>query len=101
MSALLEKALEAIHRRTNVSTGLTHPNDMNAAKEMFTRLHAAGEILLAEEISAWAEMNGWQKKDAEQLGALAQQIGMGKKVRISDGPWWKDGILEILMKESN
>ena len=100
MPELLEKALEAIHRRTNVSTGLTHANDMNAAKEMFKRLHEGGEILLAEEISAWAEMNGWEKKDAEQLGSLAQQISMGKKVRIADGPWWEDDILDILMKQT-
>lgn len=100
MSALLVKALQAIHNRTNVSTGLTHPNDMNAAKEMFTRLHQAGEILLASEISAWAEMNGWEKRDADQLGSLAQQIGMGKKVKLSDGPWWNDDILDILIEES-
>ena len=99
MSPLVEKALEAIHSRTNVSTGLSHPNDMNAAKEMFKRLHEAGEILLAEEISSWAMMNGWSEKDAEELGALAQQIGMGKKVRISNGPWWKENILEILMNK--
>jgi len=99
MTSLVEKALKSITERTNLSTGLTHPNDMNAAKEMFKRLHEAGEILLAQEISAWAQMNGWQEKDADELGALAQQIGMGKKVRISDGPWWKEDILEILMKD--
>lgn len=98
MTPLLEKALEAIHHRTNVSTGLAHPNDMNAAKEMFKRLHEAGEILRESEIAAWAEANGWEKKDAEELGSLAQQIAMGKKVKIADGPWWKDDILTILVK---
>ncbi len=98
MTTLVEKALEAITSRTNLSTGLSHPNDKNAAKEMFNRLHAAGEVLLAEEISSWASSNGWKQKDAEQLGALAQQIGMGKKVRVNDGPWWKEEILEILLE---
>lgn len=66
---------------------------------MFRRLHEADEILIAQEISTWAEMNGWREKDADELGALAEQIGMGKKVRISDGPWWKENILEILMHD--
>ena len=72
---------------------------MNAAKEMFKRLHEAGEILIAAEISSWAVINGWQADDARALGALAQQIGMGKKVRITDGPWWNADILETLLKD--
>ena len=99
MTTLIEKALKAITSRTNVSTGLCHPNDMNAAKEMFKRLHEAGEVLLANEISSWACFNGWSEKDADELGALAQQIGMGKKVRITEGPWWKEDILQILMEK--
>lgn len=99
MTSLIEKALKAITRRTNLSTGLAHPNDMNAAKEMFIKLHEAGEELLAQEISSWAVMNGWQEKDAKQLGTLAQQIGQGKKVRTSYGPFWRDDILEILNEE--
>lgn len=96
MSPLLEKALEVINRRTNVSTGLCHSNDENAAKEMFLRLHQAGEILLAVEISSWAQSHGWRQKDADELGALAQQIGMGKTHHIKDGPWWKEDIIEQL-----
>lgn len=99
MSPLLEAALKSINSRTNLSTGLAHPNDLNAAKEMFVRLHAAGEILLASEIQAFAESTGWQTKDAEELGGLAQQIGMGKQPRITDGPWWKDDIIEILKRD--
>ncbi len=99
MSPLLEAALKSINSRTNISTGLSHPNDLNAAKEMFVHLHNAGEILLAAEIQAFAESTGWQTKDAEELGSLAQQIGMGKKPRISDGPWWKADIIEILKRD--
>ena len=101
MNQLLEKSLEKITGRTNLSTGLSHPNDMNAAKEMFVRLHKAGEILLAKPIASWAEINGWKTKDAEELGSLAEQIGIGKNVRISDDPWWKENILEITRKQLN
>lgn len=93
MSPILTKALQAITDRTNLSTGLTHPNDMNAAKEMFVLLHDAGEILLEAEIESWASSNGWQPSDAKELGALAQQIGNGKKPRIKDGPWWREDII--------
>ena len=96
MTPLIEAALKSINVRTNISTGLIHPNDKNAAAEMFIHLHKANEILIAAEIQAFAEATGWQKKDAEELGALGQQIGMGKTVPVSDGPWWKPDIIEIL-----
>lgn len=99
METLLHKALEAITSRTNLSTGLTHPNNMNAAKEMFKRLHLSGVTLPANEISSWAQMNGWRAKDADELGRLDQQIGMGKRVRIKDGPWWKEDILERIIED--
>ena len=94
MSPIVQKGLAAITDRTNLSTGLTHPNDMNAAKEMFVLLHKAGEILLANEIESYAAMNGWQPGDAEELGQLGAQIGQGKKSRIKDGPWFKEGLIE-------
>jgi hypothetical protein len=96
MSPLVEETLKSINSRTNISTGLSHPNDMNAAKKMFFRLHEAGEILLASEIQSFAESTGWSTKDAEELGSLAQQIGMGKAPRVSGGSWWKDDIIEQL-----
>ena len=93
MSPILSQALQAITDRTNLSTGLTHPNDKNAAKEMFLLLHNSGEILLANEIESWAAANDWQASDAKELGALGEQIGTGKKPRVSGGPWWREGIL--------
>lgn len=100
MSPVVTKGLEAITARTNLSTGLTHPNDMNAAKEMFLLLHQAGEILLANEIESYALGHGWQAADAKELGELGAQIGMGKKPRIKDGPWWKDGLIQEWQSES-
>ena len=95
MSPLVESALEAIQERTNVDTGLDHPNDMNAAKQLFLILHKAGESLASDEISAWAEARGWSVRDAKQLGAVASKIGAGTKPKI-EGDWWREDILEIL-----
>jgi hypothetical protein len=72
---------------------------MNAAKEMLLHLHNEGEILLAAEIRSFAVSTGWKREDAEELGALAQQIGIGKQPRIDGGPWWKPDIIEILKKD--
>ena len=96
MSPLVRKALEAITARTNLMTGLAHSNDMNAAKEMFLRLHNVGEVLQASVISTWASANGWQPRDAKELGALGERIGAGSKPRIQDGPWWTDNVIENL-----
>jgi hypothetical protein len=98
MTPLVEKALNAITIGTNLSTGLSYPSDMLRAKEMFLRLHKAGEKLSAAEISAWAKLNGWQANDADELGALGERICQGEKVKISDGPWWNENILDLLMQ---
>ena len=100
MSPLVRKALEAITARTNLMTGLAHPNDMNAAKEMFLRLHNAGEVVQASEISVWANANGWQPRDAKELGDLGERTGAGSKPRIKDGPWWTDNVIENLRGEA-
>jgi hypothetical protein len=101
MTLLVGRALESITGRTNLSSGLAHPNDMNAAKEMFKLLHEVGEILRGEEIRSWAVMNGWQERDAVELGALGQKIGISKRVRITDRHWWGDDILKVLMEKEN
>ena len=40
--------------------------------------------------------NGWQPRDARNLGNLAERIGAGSKPRIKDGPWWTDNVIENL-----
>jgi hypothetical protein len=100
MNQIVQKGLEAITARTNLRTGLAHPNDMSAAKEMFDLLYQAGEVLIADEIESYAVMHGWQSKDAKELGLLGAKIGMGKKPRIKGGPWWKDGLIEQWQSEA-
>jgi hypothetical protein len=98
MTPLVEKALNAITIGTNLPSGLSYPSDMYRAKEMFLRLHKAGENLSASEICTWAQQNGWQAKDADELAALGQRIGHGEKIKVPDGPWWNENILDLLMQ---
>lgn len=93
---LLEKALEAISLRTDLSMGLRHANARNTANEMFLRLYLAGEGLLAAEIEALAHSHGWLPGDAAELGDMAQQISMGNEPLITGGPWWQENIIDIL-----
>ena len=97
MSKLVEKALELLTQTVNLSTGISHFADEDAAKDLFLRLHKKKEILLKAEIESWAIQHGWQPRHAEELGSLAQQIGEGKKVRLSrkESPWLED-VLDSL-----
>ena len=94
MATIVEEAIKILSETVNVSTGLSHPNDMNKAKELFGILHGKGEILLKPEIESAALSHGWNQADADELGSLGQQIGEGKKPRIKDGPWWQSDIYE-------
>ena len=99
MNPILKRALELITDRTNLSTGLTHPNDKNAAKEMFIRLRDEGIDLRATEITVWAVSNGWRSNDAREFGVMAQQIGNERNEREIAGQWWKDNIIEIIRRD--
>ena len=94
MSPIVSKGIEQITAQTNLKTGLKHGNDMNRAKEMFTLLHKAGEVLSRDEIEALARTKGWQPEDAKELGELGERIGNGRRVRITDGPWWNQDIVK-------
>jgi hypothetical protein len=78
MNMIIEHALDTLTNGVNLSTGLAHHNDLAKAVDVFMILHEHGEILLKEEIVAWALQNHWSKENADQIGSLAQQIGEGK-----------------------
>lgn len=82
MSPLVVEALKCLNSRINVSTGLNHPIDESAAKELFKMLSKEGEQLIESDVTAWAVCNGWQAVDAKLLGALAKKIGKGGRVVV-------------------
>jgi hypothetical protein len=96
MTPRVSKALKLITDCINVETGLTHFNDNNRTKDMFRLLHEAGETLNPREIEEWARANGWQDRDAREVGRLAGRIGGGAHVVIQHGPWWRENILKSL-----
>lgn len=98
MSSTIQSAIKTLSSTVNVSTGLSHPNDMNRARELFAILHKNGEVLLKSEIESQALSHGWGAKDADELGSLAQKIGEGKPARVKEGPWWAADIYAQLSK---
>lgn len=96
MSPLVLEALKAITMRTNLSSGLAHPNDKAAAVQMFEILHNANESLDPNEIYSWSLRNGWNSEGAEDLRDVAVGVNNGKRHRIDRNPYWKSNILEIL-----
>jgi len=94
MSKIVIEAVATLSSTVNISTGLSHPNDMNKAKELFRILHQGGEMILKSDVVNEALARGWSASSAEELGSLAQQIGEGKNPRIDGGPWWAANIYE-------
>lgn len=97
MSNVVAEAVKTLSGVVNISTGLAHPNDMNKAKELFKILHEKGEILLKSDVESAALSHGWSTSSADELGSLAQQIGEGKNVRITGGPWLASDIYEEIV----
>jgi hypothetical protein len=96
MTPLVEEALKAITQRTNLSTGLVHPNDRAAAVQMFEKLNNANVMYDPEELYTWSLRNGWTSEGARELRDVAEGVKDGKRHRIDRNPFWKPDILEIL-----
>ncbi len=67
----IENALLTLTQEINLSTGLSHPSDKEAAKRTLSGLKQSGHRLIPDDIRKWALRNNWAPKDAEALGKLA------------------------------
>jgi hypothetical protein len=94
MSSIIDESIRRLSMIVNVTTGLVHPNDKNIAVELFSILHQNGVILLKAEVECAAMAQGWNSKNADELGSLAQQIGEGKTATVSGGPWLSADIYD-------
>jgi hypothetical protein len=94
MTSIIDESIRTLSIIVNVTTGLAHPNDKNKALELFSILHRNGVILLKAEVENAAIAQGWNSKNADELGSLAQQIGEGKTAMVSGGPWLSPDIYD-------
>lgn len=105
MDCLIVKALEIINHRIRFLSGvntpaLSHPDDIDAVTELFTRMSHYGISLMPEGIESWARNNGWLSQSARELGDLARSVNSGGNQPVSKAPFWKENIVEILKAKS-
>jgi hypothetical protein len=90
---VVQRALQSLTRRVNLSTGLSHPRDRSAAVGLFRLLKEGGEHYDPSEVLAWAANNGWDLRDAGELADIAQGILDGRRYR-TENHGWGDDILD-------
>lgn len=83
-------ALESLTNTVNLSTGLSHPSDKQAAVQAFKLLRDAGEGFVPAEVQSWAVTHGWKPKHARELRELAQAILDRRSIRGGRMRWRND-----------
>jgi hypothetical protein len=99
-SKIVEQALKGLTSTVNLSTGISHPSDRDAAIQMFEILKAAGEPFSPDEIKAWlVGKGGWKATDAQEVADIAQKVIEGRRLK-TDTRVWAHNILEIWEKDA-
>ena len=83
--SVIEKALQSLSGRINLSNKAMNPRDKQHANETLRILRAKGHQLDAASIKSWAIQNSWAPKTAEELARLADKIQkLGSKPSIKN-----------------
>lgn len=94
MNESVIRALEAITRRINISTGLVYPNDKECTVELLTFLKNKGINLEPNRIYDWCIENGWKDRHAKDLKEVVEKINSGHRYRFKK--CWNDNFLNSL-----
>ncbi len=70
----IERALESITLKSNISHGVLHPRDKQYADEVFRILRAKGHALDPTKIKSWAIRRGWKPGGGEELAKAATKV---------------------------
>jgi hypothetical protein len=97
---VVEEALKMLTSTVNLSTGLTHPSDKEAAVQLFRQLYKKRELYDPNSIRAWALRNGWAPKGADQLRDVAQAILDRRPIRGGRHPYWRRDIIKVLREQA-
>jgi len=99
-SKIVEQALKGLTATVNLSTGISHPSDRDAAIQMFEILKAAGEPFSPDEVKAWlVGKGGWKTTDAQEVAEVAQKVLEGRRLKTGTRVW-AHNILEIWEKDA-
>lgn len=101
LDPIVESALRNLTQSVNLSTGITHPSDRQAALDTFRVLSRNRIAYHPKDVRAWlVGKGGWEPKDADAVQNIAQGYLDGKRFRGGDKPYWGDGILDIWRKDA-
>lgn len=90
---VVRAALNTLTGRINLGSGLLHPSDNHAAKEMLVILHDAGEWESPANMEAWALRRGWTPDGALALYTLAERVQSGSRFNLGRQSVWTANIL--------
>ena len=94
------QALKSLTATVNVSTGINHPRDKDAAVQTFTILRDASEYFNPEDVKAWLIRYGkWDATDAQEVAVIAQKVLGRRRLRTGHRHFRKD-ILKIWREEA-
>ncbi len=79
-----DRAMEALSKRVNVSTGITHPSDKQTAIALLLALRETGAPFSSDEVRISLRQREWDPKDANSVGELADRILSGARIRCND-----------------
>lgn len=91
-------ALESLSATVNLSSGLGHPSDRDAAIDTFKILQGSGHLFQSAAVRAWAASHGWRAEDASELGELAQKVIEGRRLR--GGGYLRPEVIEHWREEA-
>lgn len=99
---VVEEALKSLTNTVNLSTGLGHPLDRDAAIWLFRRLKKAQIYYNPIEIKTWLVHHGWSSSHAEDVRDVAEKIQGGRRLRThSKGQRWVKDIVRIWREEAS
>lgn len=79
--------------------GLSHNQDISRAKGLLKEMVKRGVIYTADEVSYVAQQEfNWNKRDATELGKLAEKISNGGRVQGADAESGKSMASKIFKK---
>lgn len=100
LDPVVHAAIASITRRVNVSTGIGHPSDKNAAISAFRILQKHGYSWSPESVQATAMALGWNGTDAKDLADVARKVTDRHRFRSVSNTWanniidqWRDSVM--------
>lgn len=89
-----KEVVKKLSSRINTSTGLAHPLDESAVKEILKEMVNRGHTFDPATFKAEAVSAGWEPRHAESIAKLAGEISNGKRVVIKHKDRWNPDVFD-------